>query len=209
MSEPQRLNRREAIKWIMAASATVSFMNLKSFGATSSARGYGRDPNLLEYYRPGDLWPLTFTTKQRQAATALCDVIIPADDKSPAASTLKVPDFIDEWISAPYPDQQADRRQILEGLAWLDAESNKRFQKVFAELTEAQQRRICDDICCAPQAKPEFKTAAYFFSKFRNLTASGFYTTVQGWKDIQYVGNVALTQFDGPPPEVLAFLKLS
>jgi hypothetical protein len=27
-------------------------------------------------------------------------------------------------------------------------------------------------------------------------------------KDLQYLGNVPLTKFDGPPPEVLAHLKL-
>ena len=209
MNVPQRMDRREAIKWIMAASATVSLLNYKTFGATPVAKGYGGDPNVMEYYQPGDLWPLTFTKEQQQVVTALCDVIIPADDKSPAASTLKVPDFIDEWISAPYPEQQADRSQILEGLTWLDGESKKRFQKSFAELADEQKHQICDDICYAPKAKLEFKTAATFFSKFRNLTASGFYTTVKGWKDIQYIGNVALSKFDGPPPEVLAYLKLA
>lgn len=209
MNEPQRMDRREALKWIMAASATVSLLNFKTFGATPAAKGYGGDPNVMEAYQTGDLWPLTFTEDQRQIVTALCDVIIPADEKSPAASSLKVPDFIDEWISAPYPEQQADRAQILEGLVWLDQESKKRFQKTFTKLTDEQKHSICDDICYAPTAKAEFKTAAAFFSKFRNLTASGFYTTAQGWRDIRYVGNVALMKFDGPPPEVLAHLKLS
>jgi hypothetical protein len=60
-----------------------------------------------------------------------------------------------------------------------------------------------------PRAKRKFKTAARFFARFRNLTAGGFYTTPQGWKDIQYIGNVALTKFDGPPPEVLKYLNLT
>ena len=91
----------------------------------------------------------------------------------------------------------------------LDAESKKRFQKPFAELTDVQRHQICEDICYAPKAKPEFKTAANVFAKFRNLTAGGFYTTPQGWKDIQYVGNVALMKFDGPPPEVLKHVGLA
>ena len=170
--------------------------------------GYGGDPDLMKYYKPGDLWPLTFTKEQRRTAAALCDVIIPADEKSPSASSVDVPDFIDEWISAPYPEQIADRKIIVEGLAWLDGESQKRFQQPFADLTTVQQQKICDDICHAPKAKSEFAKAAIFFAKFRNLTAGGFYTTPAGWKDIQYVGNVPLTQFEGPPPEVLAHLGL-
>ncbi len=76
-------------------------------------------------------------------------------------------------------------------------------------MTEAQKRRICEDICYVPKAKPGFQRAAEFFAKFRDLTASAFYTTAEGMKDLQYVGNVALTKFDGPPPEVLAYLKLT
>jgi hypothetical protein len=60
-----------------------------------------------------------------------------------------------------------------------------------------------------PKAKPPFAEAARFFTRFRDLTAGGFYTTPEGMKDIQYVGNVPLTKWDGPPPEVLAYLKLT
>ncbi|HKW28146.1 MAG TPA: gluconate 2-dehydrogenase subunit 3 family protein [Verrucomicrobiae bacterium] len=209
MNDPQRLDRREAIKWMLAATATVSLMNFRSFGPPApAATGYGTDPDLLKDYKPGDLWPLTFSREQRRAVAALCDVIIPADDKSPGAGGLGVPDFIDEWISAPYPGQQADREEILQGLAWLDKESKRRFEREFADLNDGQKHHICDDICFVPRAKPRFKTAANFFAKFRNLTAGGFYTTPQGWKDIQYLGNVALAKFEGPPPEVLKYLNL-
>jgi hypothetical protein len=210
MNEPQRINRRDAIKWVLAASATVSLLDLRSFAAgAGAATGYGSDPDLVKFYKPGELWPLTFTREQHRATAALCDVIIPADEKSPGASSVNVPDFIDEWISAPYPEQAADGKIIIAGLAWLEGESQKRFHQPFADLTTAQQQKICDDICHVPTAKAEFANAAIFFAKFRNLTAGGFYTTPAGWKDIQYVGNVPLMQFDGPPPEVLAHLGLA
>jgi len=210
MNETQRMDRREAIKWVLAATATVSLLDMQAFGqGAAAAVGYGTDPDLMRYYKPGDLWPLTFTSGQRLNVAALCDMIIPADEKSPSASSVGVPDFIDEWISAPYPEQQNDRKTVLEGLTWLDGESKKRFEKTFADLTGEQRQKICDDICYAPKAKPEFGAAAQFFAKFRNLTAGGFYTTPQGWRDIQYIGNVPLPTFEGPPPEVLAHLKLT
>jgi hypothetical protein len=206
---PRRLPRRAAIKWMLAASATVSLLDWRSFGApAASAKGYGLDPNLLEAYNAGDLWPLTLTETQRRTAMALCDVIIPADGKSPAASEVHVVDFIDEWISAPYEEQQHHREIVLNGLAWIESESNNRFKTAFASLPEAQQHDICDDISFAPKAAPAFKSAANFFAVFRNLTAGGFYTTAVGWKDIGYVGNVALERFDGPPPEVLKYVGL-
>jgi hypothetical protein len=209
MDDTKRMDRREAIKWMLAASATLSMLELRSAGASVSGAGYGTDPNLMQVYKPGDLWPLTLSDGQRRTVAALCDVILPADEKSPSASQLKVPDFLDEWISAPYPRQQADRQEILEGLAWLDAESGRRFSKPFAELSGSQQSQICDDICSTRKSTAAFQSAARFFSRFRELTMGGFYTTPEGMKDIQYLGNVPLAKFDGPPPEVLAFLKLA
>jgi len=209
MNAMKRMDRREAIKWMLTAAATVSVLDAGSLGAVRAAAGYGSDPNLLDAYKPGDLWPLTFTPEQRRAVAALCDLVIPADEKSPSASQLQVPDFIDEWASAPYPRQRQDCQQILEGLAWLDVESKKRFRASFPDLTEVQQRQICDDITYEPKAKRAFRPAARFFARFRDLTASAFYTTPEGMKDLNYVGNVALTKFDGPPPEVLAHLKLT
>ena len=203
-----RMDRREAIKWMLAASATISLSPGLSFGAAQAAAGYGSDPNVMETYKPGDLWPLTFTPEQHQTVSALCDLVIPADEKSPSASQLRVPDFIDEWVSAPYPRQLEHRKQILAGLAWLDNESQKGFRASFASLTEARQRQICDDIAYLPKARKSNREAALFFARFRDLTASAFYTTPAGMKDLQYIGNVALTKFEGPPPEVLAYLKL-
>ncbi len=204
MTEPLRVDRRTTIKWMLAASAAMG-LPLPAAGTAPSpgAKGYGTDPNLVRIYKPGELWPLTFTPDQRRAAAVLCDVIIPADDVSPGASSLGVVDFLDEWISAPYPAQQADRKLVLEGFDWLDAEAQRRFAATFAALGPTQQVAICDDICHAATAQPEHAVAAKFFALYRDLTAGGFYTTPVGMKDIQYVGNVPLPRFDGPPAEVL------
>jgi hypothetical protein len=207
-----RIDRRTAIKWMATAAAAVAIMDQANFAADATKApgiGYGSDPDLLKTYKPGDLWPLTFNDTQRRAATALCDVIIPADNVSPAPSKLGVPDFIDEWISAPYPGHDNDKKTVVEGLAWLDAESQKRFNNDFADLVLRQKTAVCDDICSFGKAKPEFKKAAGFFRKFRDLTAGGFYSTPEGMKDIGYVGNVPLATFDGPPPEVLKKLGLA
>src|SRR5690242_12452344 len=182
---PIRIDRRQAIKWVVAATATVSLIEGRGFGAAATAaKGYGTDPNLMEVYKPGDLWKLTFTPAQRRIAAALCDVIIPEDEKSPSASHLYVHDFIGEWISAPYPKQQADRKDVLELLIWIEAESTKRFKKGFLDLSEAQKNQICDDISFLPKATPRFKQAAQCFARYRDLTAGGFYTTPEGMKDV-------------------------
>jgi hypothetical protein len=208
----RRIDRREAIKWVMTVAAGAAVADPSAFGASTrgvygpgtvvAGTGYGTDPNVIKIYKPGMVWDLTLTDDQMKTVAALCDVIIPADDKSPAASAVAVPEFIAEWISAPYPEQVADRKVVLEGLVWLEQESQKRFKKGFADLNEEQKHNLCDDICHSAKAKPEFKKAATFFSKFRSLTAGGFYTTPKGMKDIGYVGNMPVKEFKGPPPEV-------
>jgi hypothetical protein len=204
-----RLDRRTAIKWMLAASAGAALARRGAGASTPAEKGYGRDPVLNKTYAPGDCWPLTFTTHQRRTAAALCAVIIPAEDAAPSAADLKVHDFIDEWISAPYPEQVETRQPILDGLAWIDTEAQRRFGRDFAVLDADQSAAICRDICHAPEAKPEFAAAAAFFALFRDLTAGGFYSTPAGMKDIGYVGNMPLIEFKGPPPEVLKHLGLA
>lgn len=210
---PTRLDRRDAIKWMMTAAASAALLDRDAFGATpadpKSAKGYGTDPDIMKIYKPGDVWPLTLTSAQRVTAAALCDVIIPADAKGPSASAVNVPDFIDEWISAPYPGHDDDRKVVLDGLSWIDREAQKRFGNDFVNLIGRQKAAICDDICFVPKAKPEFRDAAQFFARYRNLTAGGYYTTPEGMKDIGFTGNVAIEKFEGPPPEVLKKLGLA
>ena len=164
------------------------------------------DPDLVHPKTP---WEKVMTAGELTVLTALCDTIIPADDRSPAASAVGVPDFINEWASAPYDYQRGGLAQIRAGLTWLDAEATRRFRKTFAQLGEPERNRICDDICYEPRAKPKFKVAAKCFDLVRDLAATGFYTTTEGMKDLQYIGNVALPKFDGPPPEVLKHLGIA
>jgi hypothetical protein len=205
------LDRRTTIKWMFAAAATIPSLQV-TLGAEAGTlarevaagqKGYGTDPQLTKEWNPGGPWPLTLGAEARLTAQALCDLIIPADEHSPAASAVGVVDFIDEWISAPYPQQRADREIVLPGLKWIDEEAHQRFGKGFAAMSEAQRAQIADDICSASKAKSEYASAAKFFAKFRDLTAGGFYTTPVGMKDIGYVGNVPLAKFDGPPIEAL------
>ena len=208
-----RIDRRTAVKWMLTVYAGATLAPRLSLGAEDAAaaaspHGYGTDPDLLKIYKPGDIWPLTFTEAQRRTAIVLCDLIIPADEHSPSAAAVGVPDFIDEWISAPYPEQQRDRPVIVDGLAWIEAEAQKRFGVGFAAAVHQQQAAICDDVCDRAAAKPEFESAARFFARFRDLTSGGFYTTPEGMKDLGYIGNVPLATFDGPPPELIKKLGL-
>jgi hypothetical protein len=204
------MDRRASIKWVLAASTVWPALGRRIVRAATTAPsgGYGTDPNVIRASKPGEFWPLCLTAGQRRLAAVLADIIIPADEHSPSASAVGVVDFIDEWVSAPYPTQREDRLTILAGFTWLDDESGRRHGKVFSSLDPAQQAGICDAICRETSAAPELRDAARFFALFRDLTAGGFYTTPVGRKDLNYVGNVPLTRFDGPDAELLRTLGL-
>jgi len=204
------MDRRTTIKWVLAAGAAWPLLDNHGARADSApaAHGYGTDPNLTADYKPGEIWPLTLTAPQRLLAGIVADIIIPADEQSPSATAVGVVEFVDEWVSAPYPVHQLDRTKILDGFAWLDAEAARRSGKGFSHLAAAEQRAICDDICDTARATPARAAAARFFAFYRNLTSGAFYSTPAGRKDLKFIGNVRLARFDGPPPELLKALGL-
>lgn len=139
-----------------------------------------------------------FTPHEMATITILADIIIPRDEVSGSASDAKVPEWI-EFIVKDMPEHQTPMRG---GLRWLDMQSLTRFEKSFADADEKQRIQIVDDIAYPAKAKPEFAQGVAFFNLMRNLTASGFYTTEIGVKDVGYAGN-APNQWNGVPDDVL------
>ena len=160
---------------------------------TKGPRGTPSDPVLIG---AKVTWELKLLPSELVTLAALCDMIIPADEKSPAASKVGAHHYINEWASRPGGD--ASLARVRGGLLWIDRESQSRFGTTFHQLTDAQRTAICDDICYIPNAKPQFASGAQFFKLIRDQTATAFYTTPEGWKDIGYIGNVPLAKFEGP-----------
>src|SRR5258708_14361489 len=140
---------------MLAAAASMPLLNQRAWTqevtAWPAVRGYGGDPDLTKVYRRGDVWPLTLSAAERRTAKALCNVVLPDDGRSPSAESVGVVDFIDEWVSAPYPRQLQDRPLVLEALAWMDAEALRRLEKDFEELAESRQQGDSDDNFYEPE----------------------------------------------------------
>jgi gluconate 2-dehydrogenase gamma chain len=145
-----------------------------------------------------------FTADEMATITILGDIIIPKDDISGSASDAGVPTFI-EFIVKDMPEHQIPMRG---GLRWLDIQSLKKYDKGFKDCTPAQQMELVDAIAWPDKAKPEMAQGVAFFNLMRNLTASGFYTSEIGVKDIGYMGNVP-NQWNGAPADVLQRYDLS
>lgn len=139
-----------------------------------------------------------FTPHEMATITVLADIIIPKDDVSGSASEAGVPDFI-EFIVKDKPEFKVPMRG---GIQWLDQQCLKRYQNVFAKCNNGQQIELVDAIAYPKKAKPEMKPGVSFFNLMRNLTATGFYTSPVGVKDIGYAGNQP-NAWNGVPDEVL------
>jgi hypothetical protein len=177
-----------------------------------------RNPDELEYEKSLLAKGKFFTDHEMATITVLVDIIIPKDDISGSASEAKVPEFID-FIVRDMPAHQIPMRG---GLRWLDMHSLKRFEKTFKDVDASNQLQMVDEIAypvikytdesgkpvTRGNVKPGLEQGIAFFSLMRNLTATGFYTSAIGVKDIGYVGN-APNKWNGVPDEVLEQYKLA
>lgn len=208
------LSRRDALKWLAGTAAAGSAAPaLAATGETEPAPAALplRDPiHDPDFSKPAVFpWAKQFTPEELKTTMVLADIILPKDANGPAASEVGVPEFINEWCSAPYEENRTDGEVIRGGLAWMNTESFRRFEKRFDELAPAQQIEIVDDICDDSKAKPEHRTGSRFFKEFRQLCLGGYYTHSATWKHLGYVGNVSIGgPYPGVPQELIEKLDL-
>lgn len=139
-----------------------------------------------------------FSDHERKTIAVLSDIIIPADQISGNATGAKVPEFI-ETIAIDMPQHQTPLKG---GLRWLDLQCTKKFQQPFISCTPQQQISIIDQIAYPAKAKPAMKHGVIFFNLMRSLVISGFYTSPEGIKDLDYKGNKP-NRWNGVPDDVL------
>ncbi|HEY5218885.1 MAG TPA: gluconate 2-dehydrogenase subunit 3 family protein, partial [Gemmatimonadaceae bacterium] len=149
--------------------------------------------------------PLFFTAHEWRTVRMLVDYIIPRDDRSGSATEARVPEFMD-FIMRDKPDMQIWMRG---GLAWLDLGCERRFGATFVAATLPQRSEMLDAIAYPAKAASAMRPGVAFFNRFRDLTASGFYTTRMGIDDVQYMGNRMRTGWDGCPDAALRKLGVS
>lgn len=154
---------------------------------------------------PGDFTPAFFNLLEWRSVQVLADMVIPRDARSGSATDAAVPEFMD-FIMAEYPGNQARMRN---GLGWLNAEARRRFAAPFPDLSEAQRVEMIEEIAWPKRAKAEHRDGVQFFNAFRDLTATGFFSSEMGVRDLEYRGNVANATWQGCPPDVLRHIGLT
>lgn len=201
------MNRRESLKAIgLTAVSTGVLMqacNTDKKGPEDQAalpagdEAAGREPFELERNKKLQAEKF-FTAHEMATITVLADIIIPKDERSGSASDAKVPEFI-EFIVKDIPSHQTPMRG---GLRWLDLQCMNRYNAAFKDATADQQLEMVKDIAYPEDVKPGMEQGVAFFNRMRDLTASGFFTSEMGVKDLGYAGNMP-NKWEGVPADVL------
>jgi gluconate 2-dehydrogenase gamma chain len=196
-------NRRTVLKVISSAPVAAAFVVTDAEAqqahhhaqAARQAARQARTP-----YRP-----TFFTQHEYQTVRVLVDLIIPKDERSGSATDAGVPEFMDFTMV----DQPARQTAIRGGLAWLDAESHRRFDKTFLAAADAERRAILDDISGGGQPPAGLTHGQAYFRNIRDLTASGFWTSKMGIEDLGYIGNTFVAEWTGCPADALRKLGVT
>lgn len=150
--------------------------------------------------------PKVFSAHDWKTLCVLSDLIIPADDKSGSATQASVPEVIDDWI---HVHGKSGATEIIGGMRWLDLQCNRLHGHDLIDCTADQQRAMLDRIAYPAKAAPEDSQAVAFFNHLRDLVVGSFYSSKMGIKDIAYVGNRMVPEWNGCPEAVVSKLGVS
>src|SRR2546426_11669221 len=187
------MTRRETVRVLAAGVGfwltPAEVRRAAEFAAKARSGGRGYEPKF-------------FTPHEWETVRVLVDLVIPRDGHSGSATDAGVPEFMDFLLT----DEPGRRTAMRGGLAWLDHECADRYGKTFVACADAERAAVLDDIAWPAKAKPELAAGVAFFNRFRDLTASGFFSSRIGVQDLRYVGNTFVSEWKGCPPEALAKL---
>ena len=198
----ENINRRAVLKILSAAPVAAGFALTdaeaqQAHHLAESARQTAKQAGVA-------YTPKFFTPAEYRTVRMLSDLIIPADDRSGGAIDAGVPEFMD-FTMVDQPTRQVAMRG---GLAWLDLECQRRFDKTFVGASDAERHTLLGDLATHGKPTPGLTHGHAFFRSFRDLTATGFWTTKMGMTDLGYIGNTVVPKWDGCPPEQLKKLGL-
>jgi hypothetical protein len=212
-----KILRREALQRLaavpIAASVAWTPEEVKAARLRTDRLGQSSDQNSRSYA------PIFFNNQEYATVVLLAEMILPSDEKSGGAADARVPEFIDFMMV----DQPARQEFMRQGLALIDQECHARFDAVFVDCDESSRATLLDAIAWPNRVPSDYGSRARprsvaptqnlqtvdrdkgveFFSMFRDLTATGFWTSKIGIEDLQYLGNQYVVDWEGCPSEAL------
>ncbi len=183
------LTRRESLKLLTLAPLAAGF----TWDASDARRARDLADDTSSFA------PTFFTDHEFETVKLLVDLIIPADARSGSATDAGVPEFMDFMMV----DRLELQTPMRGGLAWIDYQCVETNGHTFLECSDDERRELLDRIAYPAGAPSEVSHGVAFFSSFRDLTASGFWSSRMGVDDLRYMGNVFVPEWTGCPPEAL------
>lgn len=190
------VNRRQALELLAGFPFLAAGLSPESVARAAAG------VRALRTAQPPNRPPLFFTDHEYATVRMLAELVIPRDGRSGGALDAGVPEFMDFILD----ENKGMQTWMRGGLAWLDTEARERFGREFVDLADGQRRAILDDIAWPRRARPDMSQGVAFFNRFRDLTASGFFSSEIGVRDLRYQGNEFVMEWQGCPPEALAKL---
>jgi gluconate 2-dehydrogenase gamma chain len=186
------LNRRQALQMIAAVPAAASLPMVVLPDWIEKAAHAAQ-----EAIRAGDFVPVFFTPAEWDIVRMLPETIIPADVRFGGALAAGVPEFMDFTMN----DRPSNQQWMRDGLRWIDEESVRRFNVGFVFTNDAERARLLDAIAFPARASADVQQGVEFFNRFRDLTATGYFSSRVGVEYLGYIGNAFNPQWRGCPPE--------
>lgn len=185
------LDRREALKRLAAGGAAIVGA---PFWAEALASAAAEHAAHYQQQAAAASWtPAVFTPAQNELVVALTERIIPETD-TPGAAKAGVNRFIDAVLADRNPE---DRQRFLDGLAWVDARSERDHGAPFVKASQAQQVALLTAISGREAADGD-RAGAEFFQALKPLTVTGYYTSEVGLlEEIGEPQHLYFTEFRG------------
>lgn len=190
------ISRRDALRTLALGATAESVLRVIPAQAAEYAHRMVRQAKSAA--PPGKYLPKYFSEAQYATLRALCQLILPGDEKSAGALEAGAPEFIDLLAS----ENEEYQGKLGGGLMWLEHYCSEHYDSSFLHASPEQQTRVLDLIAFRKNARvdPSLSQGVSFFAFLRDMTCDAYYTSKIGIADLGYVGNTSLSEFPGCPP---------
>ncbi|MBM4193986.1 MAG: gluconate 2-dehydrogenase subunit 3 family protein [Gemmatimonadetes bacterium] len=190
------VSRRDALRLGATAAAAAASVTLPITPAEAENAALYVEAALQGQAQGTPFRPKYFQPDEWRTIRVMVDLIIPRDARSGSATDAGVPEYMD-FFCTEYPSYS----WVRDALRWFDGFAYNTFQKSFVRCTGAERRQLFDRVAWPAKAAAELADGVNHFNRLRDFTASGFFSSRMGVRDLGYMGNVMVPVWKGCPPE--------
>jgi hypothetical protein len=191
MSEPV-ISRRGALKYLGMLSATLAGRKfLASWLPIQVVHGHenglvnidGMHHQEAETEPPLVYAPQFFKAEEFKTVESLTAMIIPTDE-APGAKEARVAEYVDFVVFSAAEFRPALQKEWVDGLEYLERESQRRSGKSFREMDEADRVKLLTEMSGPERDATLHHEGFVFFTTVKEMTVEGFYTSKIGLIDV-------------------------